>query len=429
MSQDSFDHGELDTCFANQDHNPMYSPAHGEDLEELDFRLDDDSTAPTDSSNTTIASTPDFAGYTFGKRGAAIAPAYPPPGYNSPHPYSLELHHGFPPTPQLAQRPAPLRSHTSSSFLHPPQYFSRTQQPYHRRSLSQGDADRIAAATQSNPVFFRLQVPRARPATPLEDDISRLRKRMGPYDDGGRSLSQSPGNSMGRNTPTSTPMPVHEDAYGIVSTYIGMPMTSEASFMDTEGLSVQLTSTNDSSFRHMSHHDQVSQSRRVIEIGAMAVVNAARVDPSLARKRSRLPGLDIEEPGRDAEQGRREILKKLEELEHHLKHELYDCDEALKACGMIREALASKTKDDAQVLEHQAAERCNGVRTPIAALLGCRDPDGRPAKVDDGDDILAPPSQVIPIGDDELYHNASHGDLFNIFTKGRRESEMETHGL
>lgn len=78
-------------------------------------------------------------------------------------------------------------------------------------------------------------------------------------------------------------------------------------------------------FKQMTRPDQLEQSRKIIEIGAMAV--RAPLDPRW------------QESGKV---GLEQVLKKLEEVEQYLKSEGGECDQALEGCGLIREALTRK---------------------------------------------------------------------------------------
>jgi hypothetical protein len=118
----------------------------------------------------------------------------------------------------------------------------------------------------------------------------------------------------------------------MLPTNIGTPMGTSDGASDVNELSIQLTTPGkkDPYFMYMSHWDQMHKSGRVIEIGAMAVVNQP------------IP-CTVSQVVLDQEGSRREmIMKKLEDVEKHLKQEMGNHNEGLKGCEMIREVFARK---------------------------------------------------------------------------------------
>ncbi|KAI8943191.1 hypothetical protein NX059_001220 [Plenodomus lindquistii] len=339
---------ELEDLFSSGGSDqPLYSSNNTEVFDDLDFSFDDGSLARLNSSNTSTISTPDFSTYSFGN----AAQAYPTPEPNSPHPYPLDFKQsssGF----QIGQpsllnnRPPYPRSNTTTPHLHPAQPYIR------RRSLSQGDADRIAAAnTISNPTFVRLQAPRARSTTPEE------KRRGAPYAQHGRSASQGPG-------PRGRPMKQPTTPYGrngsplvggMFSTPIGTPlddlMEVEDSGCSGSGSSSSRSSyhapgpagpsihTRDSSpiIQHMTRPEDLARSRQIIQIGAMAMRPSTNLDPNL--------------PGTPAVAHHECILKKLDDIEFYLSQDNGHNPDALRGCRMIREALANRMEMDQIILD------------------------------------------------------------------------------
>lgn len=147
--------------------------------------------------------------------------------------------------------------------------------------------------------------------------------------------------------PTSTPYVQQGSplADGMISTTIGTPIdilrepSSPAKFdyntlrmagyPSTHNLPMQ---QDDPVFRHITHPRELAISRRIIEIGAMAVTDRSTINPSLEQVAER----NDPEP----------ILQKLEDIERHLLQDKDEDHEALKACTMIREALAQKIEDE-----------------------------------------------------------------------------------
>jgi hypothetical protein len=118
-------------------------------------------------------------------------------------------------------------------------------------------------------------------------------------------------------------------------TTIGTPLPERVreSFVDSEiceaksetGIRMQL---NGPRLKYMSHEEQMRDSARVLEMGAMAVVakNAGQ----------RL----IDEKGENGTQGDTDVLKLVDQMESQLKlQEVGDTAKGLRGCEMIREAL------------------------------------------------------------------------------------------
>lgn len=113
---------------------------------------------------------------------------------------------------------------------------------------------------------------------------------------------------------------------GMIPTPIGTPMSPVGPryYRPAAGQQTPMhyeLPSQDVIFRQMGRPDQMERSRKIIEIGAIAV--RAPLDPMLQDKDST-------------------ILKKLEEVEQYLKHEGGDCQNALEGCVAIREALLQK---------------------------------------------------------------------------------------
>lgn len=80
----------------------------------------------------------------------------------------------------------------------------------------------------------------------------------------------------------------------------------------------------------MTDPAQLAQSRRIIEIGAIAVRNHSKIDPALEDQAHMSP--------------RERIMKKLEDVEQYLQQDEAKNAEALKGCAMIREALKQRAR-------------------------------------------------------------------------------------
>lgn len=116
----------------------------------------------------------------------------------------------------------------------------------------------------------------------------------------------------------------------------------------------------------MTDPTQLAHSRRVIQIGAMAVRNQAPlplpIDPRLSSHES--------------------MLKKLDDVERHLKGQDVDNEEALRGCELIREALGKREKvldspieedtleKPSTVMENNDEEKLFGVGFDEQGLMG-----------------------------------------------------------
>lgn len=313
--QDLFTQAQLDQLFnaVGYDHN-AYIQASPEDA--INFGLQQYYTPPESAAITPVP-TPDFTDYNFGH----FATGYPTPGPNTPHPCPIEQQQCLNPSQNVdltfRQRPQPTRSHTNSAHLQPSQ---PVLAPTRRRSLSQSAIDHTAAINHQapNPVFMRLQAPRARSESPGPHANKR---RAGRHT---RSTSQDTsgsGHASREDTPTSVPYHVN----GLVPTRIGDPIAPDESgfrhWAVQQQWPVQDRLAGDVVFRHMVP-EQIEQSRKIIEIGAISVRH--HVDPAL---------LERSGPA---------MLRKIEEVERYLKAECGDCDGALRGCATIREALTKE---------------------------------------------------------------------------------------
>jgi hypothetical protein len=386
-----------DTFFSlfNHTHSSANTPSTctpGTDLFDIDF----DPSLPTtvDTPDTTSASsnvsTPDFASYAFGQRANNSEVYSDQMDVHTPHPYPKLLRQGgyeyaYPsyndPAPEY-HRGVPVREENNNQGLksqHPTQLqqqqrqyqqkHTRTNPPSHRRSLSQGDADRIAAAnaSTSNPSFFRLQLPRTytsrtRSATP---EGGRKSGRVDPYPKGvavmnKKSNNNARGNDRRVRSGPPTSMPVRcvrgrqdsEMVKGVrdheelrdngVDRSGGRRRDGAAVTTHTtpNGFAMQLT--KGPRFAFMSHADQIQCSSRVIEIGAMAVVSAQ----SIRQGREICKGIKGSVCETEAD-----VLRLVDMVERFFdvdtlgggeKKKKKEKEMGLKGCVMIRAAIALK---------------------------------------------------------------------------------------
>lgn len=328
MSHHDFSHGQLDNYFAVTESDPTFSTANSEVLGDLDFTLEDVPVALGNSSNASVAPTPDFSSYSFHQENSSVDPTL---ADTLPPPYPFQLQQDYPPVqPQFTRRPLPVRSHTNKQF-------SRVHRPLHRRSLSHNDAERIAAATSANknPALYRLRAPRARSTTP-EDARSRVGSSK-------RSEIHAFGKMKSRKAMlTSAPMVGgdHLGLHGMSTAPLETPLSSGYMRVDAGCLADELSRSSDPIFKHMPLQYQLDHSSKVIEIGAMAVLSQTEESPQHRQCRSRAPSPEIELDEEKHHDKRNAMMKKLNEVEQHLKKEFGDCEQGLRGCEMVREALS-----------------------------------------------------------------------------------------
>lgn len=140
---------------------------------------------------------------------------------------------------------------------------------------------------------------------------------------------------------TSIPYSLHSSPfmYGMLPTPIGTPLNEvedENSDIKTLHCHHNMTATGlafpsfsgDPVFRQMSHPDELTRSKQIIEIGALAVTNQAKIDPRL-EPCDLIPNHDL-------------MLKNLVDIEEHVKKA--GGAEALHNCKTIRKVLTGKTE-------------------------------------------------------------------------------------
>ncbi|USP78233.1 uncharacterized protein yc1106_05507 [Curvularia clavata] len=319
----------------------FFSVSTGNSFDGSSLEYDDVSTAPIDSVSSSAISTPNFSNYSFGQN----SPAYSNPRLDKPHTRPFEpqrAHEQSTPQQTLSYRPRHTRQYTN----HVHHYATPLPQPgLRRRSLSHSDVDRIAtSARMPNPTFVRLQAPRCR--TPTHEEL-----RRGELSSHCRSNSFEP---RGRSKqPTSSPYSLHSGPFicGMLPTPIGTPLNEvedKNSDINTLHYHHNMTATGvafppfsgDPVFRQMSRPEELARSKQIIEIGALAVTNQAKIDPRLE------PCDPI--PNRDL------VLKKLVDIEEHVKKA--GGAKALDSCKTIRKVLTGKTQ-------------CEGEMDAVSAVL------------------------------------------------------------
>jgi hypothetical protein len=99
---------------------------------------------------------------------------------------------------------------------------------------------------------------------------------------------------------------------------------------DTSKGSTHSTDIEGPKIRRMNRPEELARSRQIIEIGAMAITGATKLDPRLN-----------EQISHDTHS---RILKKLEDIETYLHCIDGDSEDALRGCAMIRETLHRRVR-------------------------------------------------------------------------------------
>jgi hypothetical protein len=322
IEHETYTQAELDAGFARDANDQtVFTPVFQDDFK---FAKGSGSHSHGNSSDPSTASTQDFSSYSLGQQ----SPYHPytEPGTPQPYPARQQPHLTFQ-HPTFQHRSLPFHTQTGFSFVLP----SQPSQGYdRRRSLSHSDVDRIAAPPHPTLVRLQnLQGARARSATPEEH------RRSG-YPSHGRSVSQGPtivGRPLKNTVPyflLGSPLVGQQPAIG---TPIGTPFERPH---DARGGSRKRTrqiypdydpeyQVPDPYLCRMKDATKLRHSRRIIEIGAMAVRSHAEIDPKLESD--------------DSLSSHERIMKKLGDVERHLKQDEADNQDALKGCAMIRDAL------------------------------------------------------------------------------------------
>lgn len=357
---------DIDSIFAESEQNPSYNASSTDCADvinesELAFSLNDLS-----DGGTSDPSTPDFASYSLNQlENSPPLPYYPStPAPRSPNPYPIQQQHlhnyrrpGYSdPNPEVDQS-FPFHYSTNTDYVQPPVHYPAhgfITPLFHRRSLSQGDAERIAAYATSHLDRLpnqRKKTSRSRSATPERcGNRSRQHRKEPNY----VRLSRKTNNS----TPTSIPIHMHTPM--IPTQYparfsrhgmpIGTPLNNVGNTVMNEpdqftalppiifppiaiggnNVCAQLTGPR---FRHMSHEEQLNKSLSIIEIGAMAVINKSKHKTPRPLKE------------------KDELLKMVAKIERYLKVQgLEVTAKGLVACKIIRESLI-QVSDAAEAIE------------------------------------------------------------------------------
>jgi hypothetical protein len=351
IQQEMYTQAQLQEALTQENPDePVFTPVFADDLDDFDFdfTIDNGSNSEANFTDPSTVSTPDFASYSLGQQ----TPIYPHtvPGTPQPHPIVYQHAQSAYQPPNFHHQALPFRTQGNSSFIVHPQ----PPQGYHRRrSLSHGDVDRISTIPP-HPTFVRLQGthgPRSRSSTPEEN------RRLDAITTHGRSISQGP-NQVGG--PLKDTMPYSMPGSELVGAHIAMPLEQ----LQRKSSRKRMRAVNpgyhdltlhhyDPYLMHMTDPSQLQHSRRIIEIGAMAVQNHTKIDPSLDKN----DGLTVH--------GR--IMRKLEDVERHLKQDEVNNEDALKGCAMIRKALQRKVGRQitaSKTVDEEAADNKDAVDVP-----------------------------------------------------------------
>lgn len=324
---------------------PAFTAGFDEDvLDELELGGGEGSIVPGSARGGSDEETPngedgiDFSGYGFevARKNAHVYPG-PDELTGAIHPYPTHQQAQQAVLSQARRRPLPYPAvpNGQTSYVPGPlQYFHHAHPHPHRRSYSQNDTQRIAhhlgvyqppqPSGATNPTFVRLcesRHPRSGPKTST-DSKQRLHAQPNP------TARPRP------HPPTSIPVE------------IGNPFPQDYPEVHTSG-NVQLTGPR---MVHMHHAPQRATSQKIIEVGAMAVLNKRHarnyidaIDPALLeadfrkRDKSAAPSPEALVGGSEP---REKMFRDLEAMERMLEGGEGEVGEKGKmGCEMVREAL------------------------------------------------------------------------------------------
>jgi hypothetical protein len=325
IKQELYDDAQPDEPFRQDESDELIFPSANDGFEHFSFPSEDASFSEVDCTGLPSESTPDFSTYSFTPESSAYT--------GTPHPPPVEHQQTYQHIP-FHHRPLPSRAHTNTTFTQPPQGYDR------RRSLSHGDVDRIAALPH-HPTFVRLQGSQSSWSTTPEDNTG----GPGTFSRHVRSVSQGP-TYLGRPLKHAVPY-TYSRSLLVGGTPIGTPIGSPmrppmAPHLprDERGSRKRMRhprydydDDDEPLIHHVTDPLYLAHSRRIIEIGAMAV-------------RNHTPNLDANV--NDNLSSHERILKKLSDVETYLQQHEADNEDALKGCEMIREALGRRNEVEYQ---------------------------------------------------------------------------------
>lgn len=336
---DLFDSDSLD--------EPVFSSNNSPKPNDYDFDFGDVGDVTFESSTTSLTSNLEHLAYNHGNRYKEYPPldptspqAYPIAIRQTPGPYTTPQLNGF---NSFGQRPSPQRFQTNTAYPIP----IGTPQG-RRRSLSDSAAHRLPSPNPvPNPTFVRLQASRSRSAIPEE------KHRGTPYTQHARSSSHGPGHPLKFTRALHRGSPLAGD---ILGTLIGTPLDKVSSEDDAcsplpsyrvahhhhhhhHGEMMSQADDGLVVVRHMARSDALARSRKILEIGLMAVT----------KKGSDAIDADLHIAPMNAEQ----ILKKVKEIEYYFENKMERNEEALRGCALIREAISIQDVDEG-VLDESA---------------------------------------------------------------------------
>ncbi|KAF2740187.1 hypothetical protein EJ04DRAFT_559210 [Polyplosphaeria fusca] len=343
-SMSDFDSAQFDrnheTLFIAAHDTPAFSAADTDALDDLDFSLGGPISrvkSATRNDADTPASDHAHNEYTHNEWDTTLGSNYPPlPSPGTPDPYP-QLRHPSYCGPLNASNSYRFGSVQNSSIAaqqpQPPQPSSRVDQPFHRRSLSDGDGP------LSVPTFFRHAY--SRPGSAMSDEASAVDFRRGTH----YRTSRNAGYPNHLNPPKSVPI---EDSYAQPHTSSMYHVPPQPLFqsaipvdMARHRLNIKEGPTSAAPMiTHMSAKEKAMDSPKIIEIGAMAVIQSRQNTPFHSRESSHEEALDSFEP----QDPRTRVLKLVDEVERHIKQEFGFSAKGQAGCEMIREILAQEAE-------------------------------------------------------------------------------------
>lgn len=275
-----------------------------------------DCATPFDYATPYQAPTPEFSDYSFDD----LSSRYTTPDYTSPGPYPIEhfQHQYDTSSTDVQQRPSLLRSQTSASCLRPPPPdYTR------RRSLSHGDVDRVAAlnSAMTNPTFVRLQNPRS------QSPLASTKRRATKHKKSKSRTKKTAGHQRQQSDITSIPYSANAKLFVEIGERPEPDSGSLRSPFSLQQRTIQSGYTGAPAddhvvIRRMMGCEELHRSRKIIEIGAIAVARPARHEDSST------------------------VYKKFEEVKEYLMAQFGGQEDVREACATILWALKEKKEGE-----------------------------------------------------------------------------------
>ncbi|KAF2269922.1 hypothetical protein CC78DRAFT_243499 [Lojkania enalia] len=332
----------LDGFLSTVDQNPTFSPTELNRLDGFEYNLVESQFIGMNSTNA-WADTPDFSGQ-FSHLDVESLSDYasnPAPGVSHPYPYQFQQ--SFPPAPsdqELVHCPLAVLPAANISQLHPFQHIAPGNQFLRRRLLNEGN-EALA------PTLCPLRKPIIAFNTADEDaSLSRSGKKGEDHKKGKSDGNFDSNIQKGPQISGSVGLridsrPSRDPRWATKLPMMGQPSTVTPLFVQETPMGASATpGWVDVRFKHMFPEEKAKESTKIIEIGALAVINTSKDASSYSPSCS----CSLPEPTSGLRDHRKTLLNMVDKMEHHLQQEFGFSAKGQAACEMMRETLNEVAK-------------------------------------------------------------------------------------